>query len=203
MFVDPDWARRGIGKRILDTCESEARREGYRRVELMATLSGEALYIACGYKPIESTTFVLPDGVAVTGRFAPSPTGPLHLGSLVAAVGSWLSARSAGGRWLVRIEDLDAPRVVPGSAEEIVEALKRYGLEPDEEPVWQSKRSELYADALRTLGDRGLAFECGCSRAEVQRAASAPVGQEPVYPGTCRDGLPAGRIARATRLPFL
>jgi glutamyl-Q tRNA(Asp) synthetase len=136
---------------------------------------------------------------AVTGRFAPSPTGPLHLGSLVAAVGSWLSARAAGGRWLVRIEDLDTPRVVPGSAEEIVEALKRYGLEPDEEPVWQSRRSELYAGALRTLRDRGLVFECGCSRAEVQRAASAPVGQEPVYPGTCRNGLPDGRIARATR----
>lgn len=135
----------------------------------------------------------------VVGRFAPSPTGPLHLGSLVAATGSWLSARAAGGRWLVRIEDLDAPRVVPGSAEEILEALHRYGLEWDEEPVWQSRRAALYGEAVEALRNRGFVYDCGCSRAEVQRAASAPVGQEPVYPGTCRDGLPPGKTARATR----
>lgn len=134
-----------------------------------------------------------------TGRFAPSPTGPLHLGSLVAAVGSWLYARRAGGRWLVRIEDIDTPRVVPGSGEEILEALRRYGLEWDGEVVWQSRRTHLYEEALDTLRARGLVYDCACSRADLQRAASAPLGREPVYPGTCRNGLPAGKSARAVR----
>jgi glutamyl-Q tRNA(Asp) synthetase len=135
----------------------------------------------------------------ITGRFAPSPTGPLHLGSLVAAVASWLSARRAGGRWLVRMEDIDTPRVVPGSAEEILGALRRYGLEWDGEVVWQSRRAALYEAALSDLRGRGLVYDCACSRADLQRAASAPLGQEPVYPGTCRDGLPAGKVARAIR----
>src|SRR5882724_6617066 len=128
--------------------------------------------------------------MAVTGRFAPSPTGPLHLGSLVAAVGSWLFARAAGGRWLVRMEDLDTPRVIAGSGEEILAALRRYGLEWDGEVVWQSQRIALYEGALATLRERGLAYDCACSRAELQRAASAPLpssfGAEAVYPGTCR-----------------
>jgi glutamyl-Q tRNA(Asp) synthetase len=136
----------------------------------------------------------------LVGRFAPSPTGPLHLGSLVAAVGSWLHARAAGGRWLVRVEDIDFPRVVPGSADEILAALRRYGLEWDGEVVYQSRRTHLYEDALRTLRERGLVFDCACSRADLQRAASAPLpGEEVAYPGTCRDGLPAGKIARAVR----
>lgn len=135
----------------------------------------------------------------VTGRFAPSPTGPLHLGSLVAAVGSWLHARAAGGRWLVRMEDLDAPRVVPGSAEEILGALLRYGLQWDGEVVYQSARTALYEEALATLRAKGLAYDCACSRAELQRSASAPLGAEPVYPGTCRDGLPPNRPPRAVR----
>ena len=134
-----------------------------------------------------------------TGRFAPSPTGPLHLGSLVAAVGSWLFARAEGGRWLVRIEDLDTPRVVAGSGEEILAALRRYGLQWDGEVVWQSQRIVLYERALTSLRERGLAYDCACSRAELQRAASAPLGAEAVYPGTCRDGLPPGRVARAVR----
>lgn len=134
-----------------------------------------------------------------TGRFAPSPTGPLHLGSLVAAVGSWLFARRAGGRWLVRMEDIDTPRVVPGSAEEILDALRRYGLEWDGEVVWQSRRTALYEAAVASLRARGLAYDCGCTRAELRTAASAPLGREPVYPGTCRDGLPPGRTARAIR----
>ena len=134
-----------------------------------------------------------------TGRFAPSPTGPLHLGSLVAAVGSWLYARAAGGRWLVRIEDIDTPRVVPGSAEEILAALPRYGLEWDGEVVWQSRRAALYEQALDELRAKGLIFDCACSRADLQRAASAPLGLEPVYPGTCRNGLPPGRAARSIR----
>ena len=135
----------------------------------------------------------------VTGRFAPSPTGPLHLGSLVAAVGSWLFARAEGGRWLVRIEDIDTPRVVPGSAEEILAALQRYGLEADGGIVWQSRRTALYERALDALRAKDLVYDCACSRAELQRAASAPVGIEPVYPGTCRNGIAPGRIARAIR----
>ena len=134
-----------------------------------------------------------------TGRFAPSPTGPLHLGSLVAAVGSWLYAKREGGRWLVRMEDIDTPRVVPGSAEEILSALVRYGLEADGEIVWQSRRTTLYEQALEALRARGLVYDCACSRAELQRAASAPLGREPVYPGTCRNGLAPGKTARAIR----
>jgi len=163
---------------------------------------------------------------AVVGRFAPSPTGPLHLGSLVAAVGSWLFARHAGGRWLVRMEDLDAPRVVPGAAEEILAALERYGMRPDEPPVFQSRRLALYEEALERLRGRGAVYDCGCSRGDLRRLASAPAaadaredaaaasaagGAHPgerlqageleprVYPGTCRHGLPPGRVARAVR----
>lgn len=135
----------------------------------------------------------------MSGRFAPSPTGPLHLGSLVAAVGSWLFARAAGVPWLVRIEDLDTPRVVPGSAEEILAALRRYALDWDGEVVWQSRRTALYEEALRDLRAKNLVYDCGCSRADLQRAASAPLGREAVYPGTCRNGIPAGKVPRAIR----
>jgi glutamyl-Q tRNA(Asp) synthetase len=139
------------------------------------------------------------------GRFAPSPTGPLHLGSLVAAVGSWLFARRSGGRWLVRMEDLDTPRVVPGADAEILAALARYGLCWDGEPVYQSRRLALYEDALRRLRERGLVYDCGCSRSELRRLASAPAADDPaeagqpVYPGICRAGLAPGRAARAVR----
>ncbi len=136
---------------------------------------------------------------AVTGRFAPSPTGPLHFGSLVAAAGSWLFARAVGGRWLVRLEDLDTPRVVPGAADEILAVLRRYGLEWDGAVVRQSERTSLYDAAMSTLRDRDLIYECACSRTDIQRAASAPLGAEPRYPGTCVGGLPAGRAARAIR----
>jgi glutamyl-Q tRNA(Asp) synthetase len=135
----------------------------------------------------------------ITGRFAPSPTGPLHLGSLVAAVGSWLHAQRAGGRWLVRIEDIDTPRVVAGSAEEILAALRRYALDWDGEVVWQSQRTALYERAVAELREKNVIFDCACSRADLQRAASAPLGEEPRYPGTCRDGLPPGRAARSLR----
>ncbi|HET7435221.1 MAG TPA: tRNA glutamyl-Q(34) synthetase GluQRS [Thermoanaerobaculia bacterium] len=121
------------------------------------------------------------------GRFAPSPTGPLHLGSLVAAVGSWLFARADGGRWLMRIEDIDTPRVIPGSADEILAALQRYGLTWDGEIVWQSRRIALYEAALAELRAKQLVFDCACSRGES------------VYPGTCRNGVPEGRVARAIR----
>lgn len=140
-----------------------------------------------------------------TGRFAPSPTGSLHLGSLVAALGSYLVARAAGGRWIVRMEDLDTSRVIPGKADEILRTLERYGLEWDGSVAFQSRRLELYEDALtRLLGD-GWAYPCGCSRADVLRAASAPLpgGPEetegPRYPGTCRAGLPPGKKSRAFR----
>jgi glutamyl-Q tRNA(Asp) synthetase len=123
----------------------------------------------------------------------------LHLGSLVAAVGSWLFARAEHGRWLVRIEDIDTPRVVPGSAEEILDALRRYALGWDGEIVWQSQRTHLYERALQELRGKNLVYDCACSRAELQRAASAPLGHEPVYPGTCRNGIAEGKSARAIR----
>lgn len=140
----------------------------------------------------------------VVGRFAPSPTGPLHFGSLVAATGSWLFARKAGGRWLVRMEDLDRPRVVEGSADEILFALERYGLTWDGAVESQSTRLQHYADAVRSLRERDLAFDCACSRADLQRAASAPAAGdlpsgETIYPGTCRGGIAAGKTARAVR----
>lgn len=143
-----------------------------------------------------------------TGRFAPSPTGPLHLGSLVAAVGSWLFARAKGGRWLVRMDDLDTPRVVPGAPDEILRALQRFGLTWDGEVVFQSQRTDRYEAALRILRMNGRVFPCACTRADLARAASAPaLGEESgetaaaggIYPGTCRDGLPPGRLARAYR----
>lgn len=97
------------------------------------------------------------------------------------------------------MEDIDTPRVVPGSADEILAALDRYSLRWDGDVVWQSRRTALYERALDTLRERGQVFDCACSRAELQRAPSAPVGAEPVYPGTCRNGLPEGRAARAIR----
>lgn len=141
----------------------------------------------------------VPPSAPAVGRFAPSPTGPLHLGSLAAAVASWLFARAANGRWLVRIEDIDTPRVVPGSEQEILETLRRYALDWDGEVVRQSERTTLYEEALRSLRGLGLVYDCVCSRADLQRAASAPAGREPVYPGTCREGIAAGRVPRAVR----
>ncbi len=136
----------------------------------------------------------------VVGRFAPSPTGPLHFGSLVAALGSYCLARQAGGRWLVRIEDLDTLRVVPGAADEILRTLEAFGMTWDEPVVYQSRRTDRYQAALEQLQRAGLVFACGCTRKEV--LASAPhVGEEgPVYPGTCRAGLGEGRRPRALRI---
>ncbi len=141
---------------------------------------------------------------AYRGRFAPSPTGLLHAGSLVAALASWLDARVHGGRWLVRIEDTDTPRCLPGAGEAILGQLAACGLMPDEPPWWQHTRSEAYAAALQTLRDRGEAYDCGCTRADID-AALAAVGRghqrfgERVYPGTCRSGL-HGKPPRAVRL---
>jgi glutamyl-Q tRNA(Asp) synthetase len=138
------------------------------------------------------------------GRFAPSPTGALHAGSLVAALASWLDARAQGGRWLVRIEDLDAPRNVAGAAERILEQLDRCGLRADEAPVRQSARTSLYELALDRLLAAGLAYPCGCSRRDLELAGSPAESRrhrhdERVYPGTCRDGL-KGKPARSVRL---
>ncbi|WP_155890631.1 tRNA glutamyl-Q(34) synthetase GluQRS [Desulfuromonas sp. TF] len=136
----------------------------------------------------------------VTGRFAPSPTGPLHVGSLVAAVGSYCLARRSGGRWLVRMEDLDAPRIVPGAAEQILRTLEVLGLEWDGAVVWQSRRKERYEAAMQRLREKGLVFDCACSRREVLASAPHSGEEGPVYPGTCRQGIPRGRRPRALRL---
>lgn len=126
------------------------------------------------------------------GRFAPSPTGDLHFGSLVAAVASYLQARASGGRWLVRVEDIDPPREVPGSAERILSDLGQFGLTSDEPVIYQSRRSGAYDEALGRLLDEGLAFPCGCSRSDLPSSG--------VYPGTCRAGIPAGKTPRSVRL---
>jgi len=136
----------------------------------------------------------------VVGRFAPSPTGPLHFGSLVAAVGSYCLARRDEGRWLLRMEDLDQPRVVPGAAEEILRTLEALGFRWDGTVLWQSRRLERYEAALGELVVRGLVYDCGCSRKEILASAPHPGEEGPVYPGTCRQGLPPGRLPRAQRL---
>ena len=122
------------------------------------------------------------------GRFAPSPTGDLHFGSLVAAVASYLDARRAGGEWLVRIEDVDQPRTVPGAADRILRCLEAYGLHWDGPVMYQSQRDDAYAAALAQLD----VYPCACTRAEL--------GKGEFYPGTCRDGIPPGRQPRSRRL---
>jgi glutamyl-Q tRNA(Asp) synthetase len=133
------------------------------------------------------------------GRFAPSPTGALHFGSLVAATGSYLEARTQDGRWLLRIEDVDTPRMVPGAADAMLHTLAQFGFEWDGEVVWQSRRIEAYRAALETLQRQGDAYPCACSRRELASAALARDGSRR-YPGTCRHGLPPGRNARAWRV---
>jgi glutamyl-Q tRNA(Asp) synthetase len=139
-----------------------------------------------------------------TGRFAPSPTGPLHAGSMVAALASWLDARAQGGRWLIRIEDVDSPRCSPEAEEIILRQLLDCGLIADEPPTRQSDRGLTYQAALDKLLTDGWAYPCGCSRREVEDALVA-LGilhqrhEERVYPGTCRGGL-HGKPARAWRV---
>lgn len=133
------------------------------------------------------------------GRFAPSPTGPLHFGSLVAAVGSYLEAKTRGGEWLVRIEDLDPPRVVPGTGDAILRTLAACGMQWDGPVAHQSARGDAYHAALHELRQRGLVYPCACSRREIADSGIAGV-EGYVYPGTCRPGLPPGRAARALRV---
>lgn len=142
-------------------------------------------------------------------RFAPSPTGDLHLGGAFTALAAWVVARAAGGAFVLRVEDLDPPRVVAGSAERIAEDLAWLGLTWDEGPdvggpygpYAQSERTERYREAVRALRSRGLVYPCDCSRKEIARAASAPhAGEELRYPGTCRDKDPAREMRRPPAL---
>lgn len=136
--------------------------------------------------------------VQYTGRFAPSPTGPLHFGSLVAALGSWLDARAAGGKWLVRMEDLDTPRVVAGASETILRQLEILGLTWDGPVTHQSQRIDLYRQALERLKD--VTYWCACSRKEIADSALGPDGAS-VYAGTCRGGFARGeKQPRAIRV---
>jgi glutamyl-Q tRNA(Asp) synthetase len=142
--------------------------------------------------------------VTYVGRFAPSPSGPLHLGSLVAALASWLDARAHGGRWLLRIEDVDTPRTVPGAAETIMAQLHALGLHWDGDIIWQSQRYDAYQHAFDDLAARDLIYGCGCTRREIADSAlrggyTNADGERP-YAGTCREGLPPGRQARAWRV---
>ncbi len=140
------------------------------------------------------------------GRYAPSPTGDLHLGNARTALIAWLWARRAGGRCLLRFEDLDAARVRPGCAQAQAASLAWLGLDWDGDPVAQSQRGELYDAALGALRERGVLYECFCSRADVRRAASAPHGPDgPLYSGACRNLTAAERSARiaAGRAPAL
>lgn len=146
------------------------------------------------------------------GRFAPSPTGPLHFGSIVAALGSHAAARAAGGRWYVRIDDIDPPRAAPGAADTILRQLEALGLEWDGSVLFQSSQHALYARAVERLAQRGHTYACTCTRREIHALArKGPLG--PIYPGTCRNGpghtgrdsavrlrMPAGELALEDRV---
>ena len=126
------------------------------------------------------------------GRFAPSPTGPLHFGSLVAAVGSYLDARHHRGEWLLRVEDIDTPREVPGATDDILRTLELLGMTWDGPVTYQSRRTRLYDEALAQLRQQGHLYDCGCTRKDIANSTT--------YPGTCRKGLPAGRSPRSMRV---
>lgn len=133
------------------------------------------------------------------GRFAPTPSGPLHFGSLIAALGSYLQARSQQGQWRLRIDDIDPPREQPGAADDILRTLERYGLYWDGEVVYQSQRYAAYENALERLHQQNLLYPCGCSRKEIQQAGrDGPFGW--IYPGTCRNGLAHDRSSLAIRI---
>lgn len=135
------------------------------------------------------------------GRFAPSPTGPLHFGSLVSALASFLDARAHRGTWLIRIEDIDGPRTVPGAAEDIMDTLGKFGMRSDEQPVWQSQREAKYQQAFEQLLNARFVFPCGCTRREIADSLAHSHARHATlaYPGTCRDGL-HGKQPRAWRM---
>lgn len=140
----------------------------------------------------------------IVGRYAPSPTGALHFGNLRTALIAWLHARLQGGKFLLRMEDLDQPRVVPGSAKQIIEDLKWLGIDWDSPIVYQSERNSLYQQALDKLISNQLVYECFCSRKDLREASSAPHGKSPIYPGTCRNLSNQSRNQRkAKRAPAL
>lgn len=139
------------------------------------------------------------DHTPYRGRFAPSPTGDLHMGSLVAAVASYLEARTRSGEWLLRVEDIDPPREVPGSATRILHSLEQFGFEWDGDVFYQSTREDAYAAAVETLRQKHQAFDCGCSRADVAEHSRHTGPEGPIYPGTCRDGL-GERMPRSIRV---
>lgn len=133
------------------------------------------------------------------GRFAPSPTGPLHFGSLIAAVASYADARAQRGQWLVRMEDLDRPREKPGAAAEILRTLTAFGLRWDCDVLYQSNRSDAYRQAAERLAELGLLYPCACTRREIAQAGC--IGPEgPIYPGTCRNGIRPGRHEQTLRM---
>lgn len=134
----------------------------------------------------------------ITGRYAPSPTGDLHLGNLRTALVAWLHTRLRNGTFLLRMEDLDTPRVVAGSADQILRDLQWLGIDWDGEVVYQSERSSLYREALELLVTEGLVYPCFCSRKDIRQAASAPHGKTGIYPGTCCN-LSARQIAQQTK----
>lgn len=136
----------------------------------------------------------------VIGRFAPSPTGPLHFGSLVAALGSYLLARINGGQWLLRIEDLDPPRTVAGAAAQMIRLLERLGFEWDGEIVYQSRRTARYDQVVQQLRDQQQLFDCSCSRREILLSAPHPGEEGPIYSGLCRQGPVGSRAELAMRL---
>jgi len=138
----------------------------------------------------------------ISGRFAPSPTGALHTGSLVSAVGSWLMAKSAGGRWLLRIDDLDTPRQQPGMVDDILATLERFGLLWDGELSWQSRNRPAYAEAFQQLIQSGALYPCSCSRKEIAQAASAPHPADDClsYPGSCRNSMHGAKPIRSWRV---
>ncbi len=140
-----------------------------------------------------------PGHAVYRGRFAPSPTGALHFGSLVAAVASYLDARAHAGEWILRIEDLDRQREIPGAADSMLHTLDGFGFAWDGQVIRQRLRTDAYTEAVKGLKQRGLIYPCGCSRREI--AAMARTGPEgPIYPGTCRSGLAHGRGARSLRM---
>lgn len=137
--------------------------------------------------------------IAYRGRFAPSPTGPLHFGSMVAAVGSYLDAKFHQGEWLVRMEDLDPPRVMAGAADDILRTLELYGLEWDGPVMYQSRRHQAYREALDQLRRLDVLYPCNCSRREIADSVLNPMTGL-VYPGNCRNGMRSGREEHALRL---
>ena len=141
-------------------------------------------------KPVSITNYI--------GRFAPSPTGPLHFGSLVAAVGSYLEAKTKGGKWLLRIEDIDPPREIKGATKSIIHTLEQFGFEWDEHITYQSRRYDIYQEYIDKLLHRSLAYSCGCSRKDIAAAATRSANGL-VYPGTCRTGL-GKKESRSVRL---